>query len=256
MSSSKLKMFGQLYWKDLHEVIPEILIVVIGVVLVTASFLLRSSEPSPVMIFPLILLLGLAGLLPLVASFKLLSREWSNNTVYLIMSLPVSGAMVMGAKMLVLISQYIAGTLLIAISGYLLYANGLYQYFTPSQPGYMILQNNPDLIKYLLAFYLSGLVLLTFLCCTSFLSQVVGKLSSRFSGLITAAAFIATLVLSGKIMDALGTDNNAANLMVMRMTSTADNFLSNLNLSSLSYLLLAAVIFILAAIIYDRKLEL
>ena len=256
MSSSKLKMFGQLYLKDLHEVIPEILIVVIGVVLVTAGFFLRSSEPSPIIIVPLVLLLGLAGLLPLVASFKLLSREWSNNTVYLIMSLPVSGAMVMGAKMLVLISQYVIGTLLIAISSYLLYANGLYQYFTPNQSGHMILQSNPELITHLLAFYLSGLVLLIFLCSTSFLSQVVGKLSSRFSGLLTAAAFIATLVLSGKIMDVLGTGNNAANLMFIRMTANAGNFASELNLSSLSYLLMAAVIFILAAIIYDRKLEL
>jgi hypothetical protein len=256
MHSNKLKMFGQLYRKDLHEIIPEILIVVIGVVLITASFFLRSSEPSPVVIVPLILLFGLAGLLPLVASFKLLSREWSNNTVYLIMSLPVSGAMVMGAKMLVLISQFIVGTLLIAISGYVLYANGLYQYFTPQQPGYMLLQNNPELVKYLLAFYLSGLVLLIFLCCISFLSQVVGKLSRKFSGLITAGAFIAILMISGKILNAVGMGNTAANPIAIRMMGDTGSFIYNLNLSSLSYLLLAFIIFILASLIYDRKLEL
>jgi len=256
MHSSKLKMFGQLYLKDLHEIIPEILVVVIGVVLVTASFFLRSSQPSPVVIVPLILLMGLAGLMPLVASFKLLSREWGNNTVYLIMSLPVSGAMVMGAKMLVLISQYITGTLLIAISGYLLYINGLYQYFTPQQPGYLLLQNNPELMQYLLAFYLSGLVLLIFLCCTSFLSQIVGKLSRKFSGLITAGAFITILMLAGKILDALGIGNTAANPVAIRMMGDTGSFIYHLNLSSLSYLLLAIVIFILAAIIYDRKLEL
>lgn len=256
MHSSKLKMFGQLYLKDLHEVMPEILIVVIGVVLITASFFLRSSEPSPVVIVPLILLFGLAGLLPLVASFKLLSREWSNNTVYLIMSLPVSGAMVMGAKMLVLISQFIVGTLLIAISGYVLYANGLYQYFTPQQPGYMLLQNNPELVKYLLAFYLSGLVLLNFLCCISFLSQVVGKLNRKFSGLITAGAFIAILMISGKILNAVGMGNTAANPIAIRMMGDTGSFIYNLNLSSLSYLLLAFIIFILASLIYDRKLEL
>ena len=256
MHSSKLKMFGQLYLKDLHEVMPEILIVVIGVVLVTASFFLRSSEPSPVIIVPLILLLGLAGLLPLVASFKLLSREWGNNTVYLIMSLPVSGAMVMGAKMLVLISQYIAGTLLIAISGYVLYINGLYQYFTPQQSGYMLLQNNPELMHYLLAFYLSSLVFLIFFCCISFLSQVVGKLSRKFSGLITAGAFIAILIISGKILNAVGMGNTAANLIAIRMMGDTGSFIYNLNLSSLSYLLLAFIIFILASLIYDRKLEL
>jgi len=255
MHSNKLKMFGQLYRKDLHEIIPEIMIVVIGVVLVTASYFLRSSEPSPVIIVPLILLFGLAGLLPLVASFKLLSREWSNNTVYLIMSLPVSGAMVMGAKMLVLVSQYVAGTLLIAISGYLLYMNGLYQYFSPQQPGYMLLQN-PELVQHLLAFYFSGLVFLIFLCCTSFLSQVVGKLSRKFSGVITAGAFIMTLIISGKITNALGMENISANPAALRMIGDASSFIYDLNISSLSHLLLAIIIFILAAIIYDRKLEL
>lgn len=256
MHSNKLKMFGQLYKKDLHEIIPEILIVVIGVALITASFFLRSSEPSPVVIVPLILLFGLAGLLPLVASFKLLSREWSNNTVYLIMSLPVSGAMVMGAKMLVLISQFIAGTLLIAISGYVLYVNSLYQYFTPQQPGYMLLQNNPELVKYLLAFYLSGLVLLIFLCCVSFLSQVVGKLSRKFSGLITAGAFITVLFLMGKIFDAVGTVTTAVSPIAVRTMAINENLFYNLNLSSLIYLVMAVIIFIIAAIIYDRKLEL
>lgn len=255
MHSNKLKMLGQLYKKDLHEIVPEILIVLIGVVLVTASFFLRSSEPSPVMIVPLLLLFGLAGLLPLVASFKLLSREWTNNTVYLIMSLPVSGAIVLGAKMLVLISQYIVGTVLIAISGYLLYTNGLYQYFTPQQPGHMLL-NNPELVQYLLAFYISGLVFLIFLCCTSFLSQVVGKLSRKFSGLISTGAFIAILVLSGKILNGLGMENMSANPMAMRMMGDASGFIYDLNIASLSHLLLAIIIFILAAIIYDRKLEL
>ncbi len=255
MHSNKFKMLGQLYKKDLHEIVPEIMIVLIGVVLVTASFFLRSSEPSPVIILPLILLFGLAGLLPLVASFKLLSREWSNNTVYLIMSLPVSGAMVLGAKMLVLISQYIVGTLLIGISGYLLYINGLYQFFSPQQPGYSLLQN-PELLQYLLAFYLSGLVFLIFLCCISFLSQVVGKLSRKLSGLITAGAFITILIISGKILDLLEIGNTIANPMAMRMAGDAGSFIYALNIASLSHLLLAILIFMLAVFIYDKKLEL
>ncbi len=255
MHSNKLKMLGQLYKKDLHEIIPEIMIVLIGVVLVTASFFLRSSEPSPVFILPLLLLFGLAGLLPLVASFKLLSREWANNTVYLIMSLPVSGGMVLGAKMLVLISQYIVGTLLIGISAYLLYINGLYQSFNPQQSGHILLQN-PELVQYLLAFYFSGLVFLIFLCCISFLSQVVGKLSRKLSGLITTGAFITILIISGKILNGLGLENISANPVAMRMGNDASSFIYDLNISSLSHLLLALIIFILAAIIYDRKLEL
>lgn len=255
MHSNKLKMLGQLYKKDLHEIIPDILIVVAGTVLITAGYLLRSSEPNPAILFPLILLLGLAGLLPLVASFKLLSREWTNNTVYMIMSLPVSGGMVLGAKMLVLLSQYIAGTLLVGISGYLLFINGLYQFFSPQQPGHILLQN-PELVKYLLSFYFFGLVFLAFLCCASFFSQVVGKLSRKFSGPITGGTFVVILIIAGKIFDALEMVNYTFSANSVRMMGDSNNFIYSLNISSLSHLLLAILIFLLGIFIYDKKLEL
>lgn len=256
MHSSKLKMLGQLYKKDLHEIVPELVIVACGVVLVTVGYFLRSSnDPNPVIVLPLMLLFGLAGLLPLVASFKLLSREWTNNTVYLIMSLPVSGEMVLGAKLLVLVSQYIIGTLLIGASAYLLYSTSLYQFFAPGQSAHMLLEN-PDLIHYMLALYLSGTMFLIFLCCVSFLSQVVGKLSRKFSGLITAATFIATLVISGKIMDAFGMGQYSANPVALRMLESSGHFAYNMNMTSLSQLLMAVLIFILAAVIYNKQLEL
>jgi hypothetical protein len=249
-------MFTKLYLKDLHEVTVEILIVVIGVALVTAGFLLSSDQKAPLLIFPLILLLGLAGFLPLISSFKLLSREWSQNTVYLVMSLPVSGAMILGAKMAVLLTQYIGGTLLIALSSYLLYVTKLSQFLTPQQQGLMMLYNHPQLFQSLLAFYVSGLVFLTFLCCTSFFSQIAGKLSAKFSGLVTAVTFIITLILSGKILDALGTGSNELYHMMIQISGDTANYISNMNMSSLSYLVLAILLFILAAVIYDRKLEL
>jgi hypothetical protein len=249
-------MFTKLYLKDLHEVTAEILIVVIGVALVTAGFLFSSDKTSPLLILPLILLLGLAGFLPLISSFKLLSREWSNNTVYLVMTLPVSGAMILGAKMLVLLTQYIVGTLLIALSSYLLYIIKLYQYLTPQQPGLAMIFNNPHLLQSLLAFYISGLVFLAFLCCISFFSQITGKLSSKFSGLVTAATFIITLILSGKALEVLGTGSNELYHMMIQITGTAGDSIRNMNMSSLSYFVVAIILFILAAVIYDRKLEL
>lgn len=255
MHSNKLKMLGQLYIKDLHEIIPEILVVTIGAVLIAAGQLLRSAEPHPAILMPLFLLLGLAGLLPLIDSFKLFSREWANNTVYLIMSLPASGGMVLGAKMLVLISQYLIGTLLIGVSTYLLYVDGLYQYFSPQQPVHILLQN-PDLLQYLLSFYLSCLVFLIFLCCTSFLSQVVGRLSRKFSGLITGGTFIAILIISSKIMHALGMQSGSENQIGIRMLGDAGSQIFSMNITSLSQLILAIVIFLLAVLIYDKKLEL
>lgn len=254
MLSNRLKMFGKLYTKDLHEVTMEILIVVIGVVLVTAGFLLNSDTPSPVYIFPLLLLLGLAGFLPLLSSFKLLYREWSQNTVYLIMSLPVSGAMMLGAKLAVLMTQYIIGTAMITLSAYLLYTTNLYQYFNAFLPQL----GNYDLVHNLLNVYVAGLVFLLFLCCNSFFSQVTGRLSRRFSGLITAATFIVTLIVSDGILDMIKNSNLTGDIKTAQIFGAAASFSANsvMSSSSLGYLLLAVVLFVLAAVIYDRKLEL
>lgn len=256
MSNSKFKMFTKLYLKDLHEVTAEILIVVIGIVLVTVGFSLDSEVPPPIFIFPLFLLLGLIGFLPLLSSFKLLSREWSHNTVYLVMSLPVSGAMILASKMMVLLTQYIGGTLLLGLSGYLLFATKLFQYLAPYQPDLAVLANHPELVSNLVAFYLAGLAFLVFLCCISFFSQIVGRLSAKFSGLVTAATFVITLILSGKLLEALGTGSHEVNLVMVRMSGNTDILVNSLYLSSLGYLLLAIILFILAAVIYDRKLEL
>jgi ABC-type transport system involved in multi-copper enzyme maturation permease subunit len=117
----------------------------------------------------LFLLLGLVGFLPLLSSFKLLSREWSHNTVYLVMSLPVSGAMILGSKMMVLLTQYIVGTLLIGLSGSLLYATKLFQFFAPYQPDLAMLANHPELISNFVAFYLAGLAFLVFSMLHQFL---------------------------------------------------------------------------------------
>ncbi len=261
MQTSKTKMLGKLYAKDLHEILPEILIVLIGVLLINAWFFLGSPEPAPVVMGPLFLLLGLAGFLPIVSSFKLLSREWANNTVYLIMSLPVSGAMVMGAKMLALITQYIVGTLLVGLSGYLFWVNGVSQFFGTSPITGML--HNLELVKYLLAFYFSGLAFIIFICCNSFFSQVVGKLSRKLSGLITTVVFIAVLVLPGKILswilNTTGIADAYLNPLAIRFMTGPDKsatFLNALNISSLGQFLFALLIFILAVVLYDKKLEL
>ncbi len=254
MHSTKLKMFGKLYGKEMHDLIPEIMIVAIGVLLVTAWFFLQRPDPAPVVIGPLMLLLGLAGFLPLVTSFKLLSKEWTNNTVYLIMSLPVSGTMVMGTKMLALLSQYIVGTLLVGLSGWLVYTNGIYQFFAGRAVAVNLLQK-PELIQHLVAFYLATVVFLLFLCCTSFFSQVVGKLSRKFSGLITTVVFLVTLIMSGKIMNWLDIAGNPVAMSIMN-GNNSKSILYSLNAYSLSHLLLAILIFILVVVLYDKKLEL
>lgn len=257
MHKSKIKMLGSLYSKDLHEILPEIIIVLAGILLINGWFYLGSPEPAPVVMGPLFLLLGLAAFLPIVSSFKLLSREWSNNTVYLIMSLPVSGAMVMGAKMLVLITQYIAGTLLVGVSGYFFWINGVSQYVMGQPMGGLL--KNPEMVKYLAAFYLASLVFIIFMCSSSFFSQVVGKLSRKFSGLITVVVLFAVLTLPGKILAWTGIEQNCLTPMSLRFMDGANNssaFLHAVNIATLSQFLFALLIFIAAVILYDKKLEL
>lgn len=257
MRSSKTNMFGRLYTKDLHEILPEMIIVLVGVLLINAWYYLGSPEPAPVVMGPLFLLLGLAGFLPIVSSFKLLSKEWSNNTVYLIMSLPVSGAMVMGAKMLALITQYLFGTALVGLSGYLFWVNGISQ-LLPGNPAAM-LDKNPEIIQYLVAFYLASLVFIIFICCNSFLSQVVGKLSRKFSNLITLVVFIVVLTLPGKLFSWIGIGHSyiGPSSMIFRVgPDNSINVLRAINISSVTQLLLALLIFIGAVILYDKKLEL
>ena len=62
---------------------------------------------------PAVALMGLAGFLPVITSFRILGREWGQNNIYLMMSLQVSGTMKLGSKLLVLLSEYLAGTLLV-----------------------------------------------------------------------------------------------------------------------------------------------
>ncbi len=65
-----------------------------------------------------------------------------------------------------------------------------------------------------------------------------------------------TLILSGKLLELLGIGSHEVNLIMIRMSGNTDSLVNSLYLSSLSYLLLAIILFILAAVIYDRKLEL
>lgn len=261
MRNSKVKMLGKLYVKDLHEIIPEIIIVLVGILLLNAWFYLRTPDLAPVVVGPLFLLLGLAGFLPVVSSFKLLSREWANNTVYLIMSLPVSGAMVMGSKILVLLTQYIVGTGLVGLSGYLFWVNGISQFFVGNPMAEMM--QHMEWVQYFLASYLAGLAFIFFICCNSFFSQVVGKLSRKLSGLITLAVFIAMLIVPGKILnwilDATGIADQYLSPLAMRYMTGSDPgsaMLTALNFSSLGQFLFALLIFILAVVLYNKKLEL
>ena len=73
MYNSKWKMFGPLYRKDMHQVLPELIIVItISLVLdllMYSGFIGSEVRRAMVVIVPMFMTLGLAAFLPLVSVF-------------------------------------------------------------------------------------------------------------------------------------------------------------------------------------------
>ena len=200
MAASKFKMFKSLYLKDLREARVEVLIVAIAT-LVSILWIFAKTEGDSRMIImvPAVALMGLAGFLPVITSFRILGREWGQNTIYLMMSLPVSGTMMLGSKLLVLLSEYLAGTLLVGtISSIAIIIS-----FPDLLPE---LNRQADLIlmtKILISLYAASIAAIVYLFSCSFLSQLFGKL---FPGLwlYYLGSFPLALVRPGKFSPELG----------------------------------------------------
>ncbi|HBQ26772.1 MAG TPA: hypothetical protein DD791_10305, partial [Syntrophomonas sp.] len=87
MQTSSLKKFFKLYSKEMRELRPEILVVLIATLVLNLFFYFKAQELPAMVIVPSMMMLGLAGFLPFISSFKLLGREWNSNTIYLLLSL-------------------------------------------------------------------------------------------------------------------------------------------------------------------------
>ena len=251
MSTNKMKMFFALYTKDMRESIPEITVVAAVAVILNGIFYLRVIRPEAAgdpntqlaLIIPVLMVMGLAVFLPLFSSFKLLSREWNNNTVYFIMALPVSGAMILGSKLLALLTQYVVGTLIAGITGLILVWNVIPELMN-------LISGQPHGFSVVLLLYSLSAVFLVYLISISFFSQIIGRLSSRFSGLITGGVFVLTLYIVGKINDF------TSNLNIRLFSDWDTTPIGSLLTANLMVLVTAAVIFTLAVVVYNRKVEL
>jgi len=120
MQTSSLKKFFKLYSKEMRELRPEILVVLIATLVLDLLFYIKARQFPAVIIGPSIMILGLAALLPFISSFKLLGREWNSNTIYLLLSLPVKGGNVLGSKLLALLTQYLFGTIIVTAGSIIL----------------------------------------------------------------------------------------------------------------------------------------
>lgn len=249
MSNNRFRGFTALYRQNLQEVRFEILAVIIAALLLDGWFYFHLSYASGAILIPIFLTTGLAFFVPLLSSFKLLGRELGSNQSYLIMSLPVSGASVMAAKMLALITQLILGVLACALIGGLMLPRRI--------PISEISSNMPLLIQLTTYALVGSLVFAILILSVSLFSQTVGLLIRRRRWLLTLAVFILIVYLGGRISGVF-----LEQLLGWARFSLTPDFEAKKNALSLVFncsvifdLVLAFVLTGLSALIYDRKVE-
>lgn len=240
MSAKPLAMFGALYKKQMRETLPEIVVVAAITVFAGLFVYFKAGSLIYAIMAAMMMVLGLVSFLPLISSLRL-GQEWSNNTIYLMMSLPVGGGMILGSRLTALLTQYVLGTLMVGIVSLLL-AMGMF----PEDFGYYLKLS----ISYwdeAFLMYLLSVMMLAYFISISFFSQIIGKLVSRFSGLVTIITFFAVLWLSGKALSlmtgsmAIGFPDLTAQLLGVLLGQIT---------------LVAAVILALAILVYNRRVEL
>jgi len=258
MQTSTGKKFWTLYAKEMRDILPEIIVVAALTVLFSGAVYVNNPDYRALAIVPLGMVMGLNIFLPFISSFKLLWREWNHNTIYLVMSLPVKGGTVLGSKLLALLSQYIIGALVIVTTGFFMVWPDLNRLQMKFDAVHIIGEGGPP---FLLAALLS-IGMLAYLINISFFSQLVGKLAARFSGLLTAAVFLATLWLGGKLTD-LGRSLTGYEFLASKLQTwiyfqngSLEQVTRVLVLENLIVFLAAAIIFVLAVLVYNRRLEL
>lgn len=254
------RMFSALYRKELRELAAEIIIVTTLAVVVNVFlfFRLNHSQYLYIMMVPNLMLLGLAGLLPFISSFKLIYREWKSNTVYMLLSLPVKGASVLGAKAAALLTQYVAGTMMVMICAVLLslalagpdIQKAMHElYITPGVNLKQLL--GTGMLSYVLS--MAGLL---YLVSISFGSQIVGKLVRSYSGLVTLVVFIGLLYLMQYLGGLLAYQFSPYFAAFLSNQWTVATFNQFLLLSIVSLLSGSALIYAGTVWIYNRRIEL
>ncbi|MBO8159792.1 hypothetical protein [Thermosyntropha sp.] len=244
MPINKLSVLVNLYKKEMRQLSLDIAFT-LGAVLVSVIIII-TSDKSPAAVLPFIMVAGLAGLIPVVSSIRILSGEWNNNTIYLMLSLPIKGQMVLGAKLLALITHYIIGTGTVIISSILLMFFWIPDFtaIITSRFGYVPWD-------WFLGVYILTVALFVFIASLSFLAQVLGHLFSRFTGWAITIIFIFLWWLISKFNHWMGNFFSVWQFD-FEPAMTAANLLS---WSIFGTLVEALIVFAIAVIVYNRKIE-
>jgi hypothetical protein len=261
MQTSSLKKFFKLYSKEMRELRPEILVVLIATLVLDLLFYFKARQFPAMIIGPSIMILGLAAFLPFISSFKLLGREWNSNTIYLLLSLPAKGGSILGSKLLALLTQYLIGTVVVTAGGiilvFLLFPEpGLAETLRQACASGIDIRLQ-TIISSGALFYLMSIVGMAYVIAISFFSQLLGKLVRRFSGLVTAIIFIATFWLMNKLMTPLWQQLWNYNQLHMNQYNFSVAALNQLvGMNTLIVLAGTVIVFIAAVLVYNHKIEL
>jgi len=261
MQNSGVKKFFKLYAKEMWELRPEIFIVLAATLVLDIVFYFKGQEHPVLVAGPFMMILGLAVLLPFISSFKLLGREWNLNTVYLLFSLPVKGASILGSKLLALLSQYVINTLVVCVGGvilaFLLFPEpGLIASLKDIQTMGIDTRISTLLLVGILSFLMS-MAGMAYVITISFFSQLLGKLVRRFSGPVTAIVFVATFWLMGKAMTPMWQKlGEYSNMHISEYNFSVAALNQLIGMNTLIILFGTLVVFIAAVLVYNHKIEL
>ncbi|SET10208.1 hypothetical protein SAMN05660297_01410 [Natronincola peptidivorans] len=264
MKPSNGSILFSIYKKDLLSVKLESLLVLAAVFLgyLYFSYKILTGWPAPTILGITSTIFFIVMFVIFVGTFTSVSREWSNNTIYLIMSLPIGGKMIFLSKLLAVMTQLIVlggATILIGslLSSFFLGIDIITEAFG-FLSSYQLLQ---VLIK--------GVILLFFgiiqIILIAFFSSMIGKLFKRFSWFITVITFIFTNIIIGRIngflLNSFFNNERYAHLNEITvhnhhlfMESLPFNEFFLLQLALL--LLFSTGLFFLTSAIYDKKVEL
>ncbi|SHJ42602.1 ABC transporter permease [Tepidibacter formicigenes] len=252
-------MLFNLYKKEVNKLKKET-IIFLGLALIINIFFLYKTYNGwnlEAGFFINMFLLPAAFLIPLILSeSKLINQEFKNNTIYLLMSLPVSSQKIFLSKFLAVITQYIVSSLSIII-------------FTGIQ--FIIFLNRTSYIQEIktlldirifsaaICFYIFSIVGLIYIVSTVFLSSIIGKTFKKYSKLISFGSFFLVLYIGGKIIGFMMNMLEKVHISLPNNIETQIQILHKLGyemlLISLIILFVTSAIYFIICRIYDKKIE-
>ncbi|NLB88857.1 MAG: hypothetical protein GX790_06470 [Syntrophomonadaceae bacterium] len=243
MKANKFKMFYKLYEKEMRELKIEIWLTVLAIIGATILTYVGGADQRWT-ILPLFLTAGLAALLPVVTASKIFIKEFNHNTIYLMMSLPVGGGMILGSKLAATVTQYLIGTIFFMIS-----AAMLTLCLFPVEKDTLIKAMGSVPWGLFISIYFSTVAFGIYLVVITFFSQIISRLVTKFQNLVTVIALAGTLWLTFKLIDPLILEKD---YYVGNMFMAADLFVY----ASLFFIGVAFVIGVVTVLIYNRRIEL